>query len=226
MPEDITLEAFDLEELDQDGAIREMEDAVVGDSRADFFRKAALGGGALIGGGALLGALPELAAAKPSAKQDIAILNFALTLEYLESEFYKSALAANADQGDQVVRGVTQVVSSHENAHVRYLKKGLGSKAVKKPKFDFGSSLANKSNFLATAVALEDTGVRAYSGQGTRIKSPKIVKAAISILVIEARHASRFRALNNNKFAPSAFGSANSMAQVLKTVNKTHFIKK
>jgi hypothetical protein len=68
-------------------------------------------------------------------------------------------------------------------------------------------------------------GVRAYSGQGTRISSPAIVKAALSILVIEARHASRFRAINGNKFAPSAFGAADSMTQVLKTVKGTGFIK-
>jgi rubrerythrin len=120
---------------------------------------------------------------------------------------------------------VTKVVSAHENAHVRFLKKALGSKAVKKPKFDFKDTTSTQSKFLATAVALEDTGVRAYSGQGTRIKSPAIVKAAISILVIEARHASRFRAINNNKFAPNAFGAADSMTQVLKTVKGTGFIK-
>lgn len=225
MPEDIKLEAFDLEQLDQDGAIRETGEAVAGNSRADFFRKAAIGGGALIGGGTLLGALPELAAAKPSAKQDIAILNFALTLEYLESEFYKEALA-KVPFADSITRDVTKVVSAHENAHVKYLKKALGSKAVKKPKFDFKDTTSTQGKFLATAVTLEDTGVRAYSGQGTRIKSPAIVKAAISILVIEARHASRFRALNNNKFAPSAFGPADSMAEILNKVKKTGFIKK
>jgi len=215
---------LEIEQLDQDGALREAEEAVTGDSRADFLRKAALGGGAMIGGGALLGALPSLAAAKPSPKQDIAILNFALTLEYLESEFYKEALAKGAIT-DHITLEVTKVVSAHENAHVRFLKKALGSKAVKKPKFDFKDSTSSQSKFLATAVALEDTGVRAYSGQGTRISSPAIVKAALSILVVEARHASRFRAINGNKFAPNAFGAADSMAQVLKTVKGTGFIK-
>jgi rubrerythrin len=97
---------------------------------------------------------------------------------------------------------------------------------VKSPKFDFGHATDNQSNFLATAITLEDTGVKAYSGQATHIKSPKIVKAAVSILVVEARHASRFRAIAGDDFAPSAFGSAASMSQVLKAVKKTGFIKK
>jgi rubrerythrin len=224
MSDEITLEAFDLEEIDQDGAILEAGGAVAGDSRADFFRKAAIGGGALVGGGALMGALPELALAKPSPKQDVAILNYALTLEYLEAAFYNEALKAGKLSGDTLQ--VTQVVAKHENTHVKFLKSALGSKAVKKPKFDFKGIPGDPKSFVATAVTLEDTGVKAYSGQATHISSPKIVKAAVSILVVEARHASRFRVIANEKFAPSAFGSAASMSTVLKAVKKTGFIKK
>src|SRR4051794_29404796 len=83
-----------IETVDTDGAIREAEEAVAGDTRAVFFRKAAIGGGAVLGSGAILGMLPELASAKPSKKQDIAILNYALTLEYLETAFYQEAAAA------------------------------------------------------------------------------------------------------------------------------------
>ena len=82
-----------LDLVDVDGAIREAEATVEGDSRAEFFRKAALGGAAVMGGGTLLGLLPELADAAPSKKQDVAILNYALTLEYLENEFYKEGLS-------------------------------------------------------------------------------------------------------------------------------------
>jgi rubrerythrin len=224
MPEEINLEAFDLEELDVDGAILEAEDTVAGDNRADFFRKAAIGGGALVGGGALMGALPELAAAKPSAKHDVAILNYALTLEYLEAAFYKEALAKAGLTGAAFT--VAKVISDHETTHVKFLKKALGKKAVKSPKFDFGDTTANESKFVRTAIALEDTGVKAYSGQATHIKSPKIVKAAVSILAVEARHASRVRALAGDRFAPSAFNSAASMSQVLKAVKKTGFIQK
>src|SRR5215213_4260206 len=89
-----------IQSVDVDGAVREAEDAVAGDTRATFFRKAAIGGGAVLGSSAILGMLPELAAAKPSKKQDVAILNYALTLEYLETAFYEQAAASGSLSGD------------------------------------------------------------------------------------------------------------------------------
>ena len=224
MSDKITVEALNLETLDADGAIRETEAAIDGDTRADLFRKGAVGGAALIGGSVLLGGFPGIAnAARPSKKQDIAILNFALTLEYLEANFYKEALAKGALNGD--VLATTRIVSAHENTHVRTLKKVLGRKAVKKPQFDFKNTTGDQATFLKTAVVLEDTGVTAYAGQGPRILQKPIVKAALSILTVEARHAAQFRDLNNQNFAPKAFDSAKSMSQVLRAVGKTGFIK-
>ena len=214
---------INIEILDADGAIREAEEAVSGDTRANFFRKAAVGGGALIGSGVLLGGLPELAAAKPSKKNDVAILNFALTLEYLEAAFYNEATKKAGLTGD--VAKTNAIVTKHENAHVKYLQKALGSAAIKKPKFDFGTATANQTNYLATAVALEDTGVTAYSGQGANIFQSKVLKAATSILTVEARHASRFRSLNNLNFAPRTFDAPKTKGQVLAAVKKTKFIK-
>lgn len=202
-----------IEDVDTDGAIRDAHEAVGGDSRADFFRKAAIGGGALVGSGLLLGGLPELAAASRSKKLDVRILNFALTLEYLESEFYKEALAKANLQGD--VLSTTKLVSKHENAHVRYLKLALGSARNPKPKFDFKGTTSDAKKYLATAVVLEDTGVTAYSGQAPRILQSKVLKAATSILTVEARHASRFRSLNGQTFAPRTFDKPATARQVL-----------
>jgi hypothetical protein len=202
-----------LDIVDTDGAIREAEDAVMGDSRADFFRKAAVTGGAALGSGVLLGGFPSFAlGAKPSKKQDAAILNYALTLEYLENEFYKEALAKAGLTGANL--SAFKIVQSHENTHVATLKKALGKAAIKKPKFNFGSTTANQVNALKTAVVLEDTGVSAYSGQATRIKQAAVVKAAVSIVTVEARHASYLRSLNKQTFAPSAFDKPLSMKQV------------
>jgi rubrerythrin len=218
MSDHITLEVVDV-----DGAIQEAGDDAGLDTRAGFFKKAALGGGALIGGGVLLGGFPAIAGAQAkSAKNDVKILNYALTLEYLEAEFYSQAIKNGALTGD--VLSAAKVVSEHEDAHVAFLKKALGKAAVKKPTFDFKDTVTDSTKFLTTAVALEDTGVSAYAGQAAKIFSPKVLAAAATILPVEARHASRFHALQGSNFAPRAFDKANSMKKTLDIVGDTGFI--
>ncbi|MDP9134836.1 MAG: ferritin-like domain-containing protein, partial [Actinomycetota bacterium] len=204
-----------LDLVDADGAIREAEDQVAGDTRADFFRKAAVGGGVLLGGSVLMSGFPALAAAaKPSKAQDVKILNYALTLEYLENAFYVEALAKAGLSGDAL--RAAQVIQAHEQAHVEFLRKALGKAAVKKPRFAFGDATANQANFLATAVVLEDTGVAAYAGQGPRLSQKPVVKAALSIHSVEARHAAFVRELAGMSFAPKAFDKPLAMGPVLK----------
>jgi rubrerythrin len=236
-----------LEGLDADGAIRETAEetsaalAADGDTRLDFFKKAGIAGGTVMGGGALLGALvPGAALAagggrppKSFGKGDIGILNYALTLEYLEAAFYNETAANNSGAMTPFVTGQTKVfldtVVRDENAHVKYLEKALGNKAVKKPKFDFGTTTENLADFTATAVALENTGVRAYSGQALNIDDPKVVKAALSIVTIEARHASVIGVIadpSSKGIAPQGpFDKPLSAKKVLKAVTDTGFIQ-
>jgi len=204
-----------LETVDTDGAIRGAAEDAGLDTRHDFFKKAALTGGATaIGGGILMGGFPSIAlgAARPSKKGDIKILNFALVLEYLESEFYKEALRKAGLTGDLL--STTQLVSRHENAHVRFLKGALGGARNAKPQFDFKDTTSTPAKFLATAISLEDTGVTAYLGQAGNLLSKKFLGAAASILTVEARHASRFRSLGRKTFAPNTFDKGASAAQV------------
>jgi rubrerythrin len=213
-----------LEVVDADGAIREASDDIGSDTRGDFLRKAAVGGGSLLAGGVLMGGMPTLAsAARRSKKNDVAILNYALTLEYLEAAFYNEAIKNGKLSGD--VLAAAKIVQKHENAHVKALKKALGSAAVKKPKFDFKDTTSDPAKFLQTAVTLENTGVAAYSGQATNILQPAVVKAAVSILTVEARHASRFNTLAGANFAPRSFDVPSSKKRVLKAVKATGFIK-
>ena len=212
-----------LAELDVDGAIREAAEKVDGDTRAAFLRKAGIGVGAVIGGGAFFGALPSIAGASTgAAKSDVAILNYALTLEYLEAAFYTEAVASGALKGK--VAAFARVVKTHEVAHVAALKGALGSAAVKKPKFNFKGTTKNQAKFQATAQVLEDTGVAAYLGQVGNIKSKQILAAAGSILPIEARHAGWIRDINNTVGAPTAFEAGKSMSQILAAVKATGFI--
>jgi rubrerythrin len=171
-----------------------------------------------------MGGLPSLAmGAKPSKKNDVRILQFALTLEYLEAAFYNEAVRNGALAADALE--AAKIVQKHENTHVRALKKALGSAAPKKPEFDFKGTTEDDAKFLATAQTLEDTGVAAYSGQAGNISQPAVLAVAASILTVEARHASRFRTLNGNSFAPAAFDKPRTKKQILKAVKATGFIK-
>ena len=202
-----------LEENASDGAIQ--------DTRAAFLKKAGIGAGALLGGGAFFGALPTLAGAA-TAKSDVAILNYALTLEYLEAAFYDDAVSGGALKGD--VAKFARIVAAHENAHVAALKGALGRAAVAKPKFDFKGATTSQKKFMATAQVLEDTGVAAYLGQVGNIKSKQVLAAAGSILPVEARHAGWIRELNGVSGAPAAFEGGKTKAQILKAVTGTGFI--
>jgi hypothetical protein len=117
-------------------------------------------------------------------------------------------------------------IRDDEDAHVDALiatVKKLGGKPAAKPTFDFGGAFASSPAFLKTANVLEDTGVSAYNGAATSIKSVDVLAAAGSIVQIEARHAALIRLTRGKSPAPLAFDKASQMATVLKAV--TPFIK-
>jgi Ferritin-like domain len=216
-------EHITLELIDADGAIEEAAHAADLSTRSDFFRKSIYAGGTLAAGGLLMGGMPALAGARPSAAQDVKILNFALTLEYLEAAFYKRATSGNALSGR--ARDLAEVISAHEQAHVTFLKQALGDKAVKSPQFRFGDTVKDQEQFLATAFVLENTGVAAYLGQAGRIKNPAYLGAAATILTIEARHAGAIAQLTQANISPNgSFDRGRSMKAILKAVDGTGFI--
>ena len=108
-------------------------------------------------------------------------------------------------------------MAKDEDAHVTFLKGALGSKAVKKPKFDFQGTTGKQATFLETAMALEDTGVSAYAGAAPMIANKKTLAAALSVHSVEARHAAWVRQIighgGSPSPAPSAFDPARSKAE-------------
>ncbi len=219
MSKDIRMvaEVNHLAPFDKDGALAEAADRVNNLSRRGFFR----GAGVLAGGAVLFGTVSETAFGQ-TPKGDVAILNYALTLEYLESAFYDEAVAGGALSGATALFADT--AKEHEAAHVVALKKALGSAAVKKPSFDFQGTTKAQGTFQQTAIILEDTGVTAYQGAAPNIKTPAILRAAISIHPVEARHASWIRSVAGEPPAPDAFNPAADMATVLAAVKGTNFI--
>lgn len=210
-----------LEAVDADGAIREALDETQDASRAGFLKRALFTGGTLALGGVVLGGLPKLVTAAPSPSQDAKILNFALLLEYLESSFYAEAVSGGALSGE--VATFAKVVRDHENAHVAFLKKALGSKAIAKPTFDFKGTTMDQTKFIATAIALEDVGVGAYNGQGQNLTKPTLAAAA-TIVSVEARHAAWIRDIAAQSPAPAAFDPLFTKAQTTAKVNATGFV--
>lgn len=228
----------DLDRLDADGALRETAEAA-GLDRKDFLKRGAIAGGGFIASGIFIGGMASPAAAaistsRKSKANDVKILNYALTLEFLEAEFYKQALANDAFSSGQY-RLFAQVTGEHEAAHVSTLRKVLGKAAVKKPRFDFGTAVTDPGTFAKTAQVLEDTGVAAYAGQGPNILQRPVVRAALAIHSVEARHAGWIRALNTGLNgtasdadplpAPLAFDEPLGEKTVLKAVKATGFIE-
>jgi len=133
------------------------------------------------------------------------VLNFALTLEYLEAEYYNVALATPGFLNGEARVTFTQI-TKHENAHVALLRGALGAAAVSKPNFDltyggaYPDTFSNYRTFLTQAYAFEDVGVRAYKGQAARLQpAPDVLTIALQIHSVEALHAAKVRYLIGQK---------------------------
>jgi len=187
-------------------------------SRSTFLMKGALAAGAAYGALAV-GPLVRNAFAQ-SDNGDVEILNFALTLEYLEAAFY----AEGAKQVKGVPDDVAELVKTfgeEEQEHVDALTatiKDLGGKPVKAPGVDFGDAFASPDSFLATGIVFEDLGVSAYNGAAPEIKSKDLLAVAGSIVQNEARHAASIRFAAGEPPAPEAFDPSRTMDEVLKEV--------
>ncbi|KAF9358053.1 hypothetical protein BGX26_002574 [Mortierella sp. AD094] len=152
-----------------------------------------------------------IVSAAPMAPSATSILNYALTLEHLESEFYKQGLAkfdedAFTEAGfDAKVRERISHIGEHENDHVSTLTaviKSMNAEAV--PVCSYNFPMDNLSQFLAVAQALENTGVSAYLGAASGL-SGDLLTAAASITTVEARHASYLNELWGQMGAPYSF---------------------
>ncbi len=192
-------------------------------SRGAVLMKGALAVGALYGA-ASVGPFVRRAFAQGS-NGDVDILNFALTLEYLEAAFYqqggKQVSGLSGDLADLVTE-----FGDHEQEHVDALSStisDLGGKPVKAPAVDFGDAFSSRDAFLELGQTFEDTGVSAYNGAAPMIQSKDLLATAGAIVQIEARHAAAIRMQNGETPAPDAFDKTLSEDEVLNAVKP--FIK-
>jgi ferritin-like protein len=191
---------------------------VQGVSRQSFIVRGAVAAGSVYGL-ATVGPFVREALAQDGGG-DVEILNFALTLEYLEAAFYTQALKqVSGLSGD--AKSLATEIRDNENEHVAALMKtikDLGGTPVKAPGVDFGDAFANQKAFLKLAQTFEDTGVSAYNGAAPMIESTDVLAAAGSIVQIEARHAAAIRLLNGQPITDGGFDKALERQAVLDAV--------
>lgn len=123
-------------------------------------------------------------------KDDLEVLNYALTLEFLEAEFYKQGNAKNLLKGTEAE--YVKRIGADEAAHVDALSATitkLGGTPVASPKVDFKDAFDTKEKYLTTAHVFENLGVSAYLGAAGSIKDKAVLQAAAGIFGVEARHA-------------------------------------
>jgi rubrerythrin len=223
-----------------DSALRELADDP--SSRKRFFKM--LGGAGAVSAAAVLVAAcgddkqdsttPAAAATTPEEDNagDLEIVNYALTLEYLEATFYQEVLDSgvikDAKIGD-LAKGLADVEQQHVDALIATAK-SLGGTPAAKPKTRFQETIDKGADtILMTAATVENLGAAAYLGQAGNIKSKDILAAALSIHSVEARHAAALNQLVGRGFGTGknslegslpdgAFGKPMDMAAVLKAV--------
>jgi hypothetical protein len=159
---------------------------VHGMTRSAFILRGALAAGAFYGTSSVAPFVSQALA--ETGGGDAEILNFALTLEYLEADFYnvKGKTVGLSGQARRYAREFGAEEAAHVSALTAAVKQ-LGGKPVAKPTFVFPAT--SEKSFLALASVLENTGVGAYNGAAPSLKSKQVLASAGSIVQIEARHA-------------------------------------
>ena len=202
----------------------------IGDERRRLSRRGMLTGSVKLAGGVAvalsLASVPgafsiRSIVAAQEMTSDLDVLNYALTLEHLEHAFYRDGIGLfdfGTDGFGQAINTNMAAIRDHEAGHVATLTEvitSLGGTPVAEQVYNFTDAYASIDGFLATAAALENTGVSAYDGAAQFLTNPDLLTAAGSIVAVEARHASYLNLITNESPFPAAFESPLTMDEVL-----------
>ncbi len=194
-----------------------------GIQRRSFLKYAGLvgvGAGFAVGGGLLTAPAAGAATRTLIDTSDVDILNYALTLEYLESDFYAKGLQAGL-LSDRDLELVTPI-GDHEKQHVTAVTGAVtafGGTPVAKPKITYpAGTFDSRDKFLSNASMFEELGVTAYHGQVPLIKDGDVLASAASIAGVESRHAAVIASLINGDPFPNPIEKNASMADILAAV--------
>jgi hypothetical protein len=177
----------------------------------------ASGGAGATSSSAAAGGTTTSMSSSSNATGDLGIVNYALTLEYLETQFYADVIKSGLFKGQTL--SVLKSFGAEEAQHVIALHKAAMSmgKPAAKPTGKF--PLKDAASVVKLAATVENLGAAAYLGQAAAIQSKDVLAAALSIHSIEARHAATLNTLLKQSPTPDgAFAKPMSMAQVLAVV--------
>jgi len=177
-------------------------------TRAQLFVRAAVTGGVLAAG-------PLAARALADLEEDLDVLGYLLTIEYVQSGLYRDALQELALSED--VARLAEELRDHEVQHVDALRATIedaGGTPPERVSLDFGEGLASEATFLKLANTIEDTTVSAYNGAAPRLESREFLAVFASIAQVEGRHAALVRLERDKPPAPLAFDKASNRQDV------------
>jgi len=190
---------------------------IEGITRHSFIMRGAVTAGAVYGLGAVQ---PFVSGALAQTDDPVDVLNFALTLEYLEATFYSRGIKRLGLEGE--AKDLARTLRDNEVEHVDTLKAtitDLGGTPTRAPRVDFDEAYESQASFLELAQTLEDTGVAAYNGAAPALMAEdELLAAAGSIVQVEARHAAAIRALNLEPITDGAFDKGLPREAVLEAV--------
>jgi rubrerythrin len=177
-------------------------------TRAQLLVRAAVAGGVAAAG-------PLAARAVADIRDDVGLLEYMLSLEYVQSGLYRDAIK-QIDLSTDVAR-LAGELRDEEVEHVDALRATIeeaGGSPPERLPLDFGSALASEAAFLKLANTLEDTTVSAYNGAAPRVESREFLAIFASIAQVEARHAALVRLVRDKPPAPLAFDKASNRQDV------------
>lgn len=187
--------------------------------RSELDRRRFLRGAAIVGVGSTLAVstLRDPSALAQASTTDLEILNYALTLEYLEADFYAQGIAGGILEGRELE--LVDPIAQHEAAHVTSLTdtiNQLGGTPAELPQFTYpDGTFTDRDMFLTNASVFEELGVTAYHGQITVIESVDILAAAAAIAGVESRHAAILADLTGGNPFPAPVEGTATMEEVL-----------
>ena len=156
-----------------------------------------------------------VARAMADVRDDLDLLNYLLSVEYVQAALYRDALQIPGLSED--TERLARELRDHEIAHVDGLRATIadaGGKPDDRPRIAFGGQLRSDAAFLKLANTLEDTAVSAYNGAIPQLESKELVAAVASIVQVEARHAALIRDAREKPPAPLAFDKDSSRQDV------------